>query len=328
MSRTAQSDVPCVSASSGLANPRRRQTHQAAVALMVAALTVGLLSGPVAARPTAGSTPAAGGTPAVESVAGITYREVDGEELLLDACLPANAAEPLPAVVLVHGGGWHHGRRDAPQWRSLCTDLATAGFATFSVDYRLAPEHPFPAAFDDVQAAIGWLREPEQVDRFGIDPDWIGILGGSAGGQLAGLVGTAGEGDLTAGARVRAVVSLSGPMDLTVAALDRATPVHPEQVQSALRFLGCADIDDCPASEAASPVLAIDPTDPPFLLVNAADDPVVPAEQAETMGVALDAAGVSNDVIVVPGSAHATHLLDDPDVTADVFAFLDEHLAG
>ena len=304
---------------------RQYRSSVSLAALIVVALAIGLLPGAAWAGPATGSTPAASHPPGVEPERGIVYREVDGTELRLDARLPTGGAAPTAAIVIVHGGGWSGGRRDAPQWRSLCADLAAAGYAAFSVDYRLAPDDPFPAAFEDVQAAVRWLREPAQVDRFGIDPDRIGILGGSAGGQLAGLVGTAGEGDLTVGARVGAVVSLSGPMVLTE---DAIGAVAAPQIESALSYLGCAAIDDCPVAELASPIATVDGTDPAFLLVNATDDHLVPAEQAVTMGDALDAAGVPAEVTIVPGSAHATHLLDDSAIMADVLAFLDEYLAG
>ena len=304
---------------------RRYRLSAALAALIVVALAIGLLPGAAWAGPVTGSTPLASSPPGVETEKGIVYREVDGDELRLDAWLPAGGAAPTAAMVIVHGGGWTAGRRDAPQWRSLGDDLAAAGYAAFSVDYRLAPDDRFPAAFEDVQAAVAWLRERAQVDRFGIDPDRIGILWGSAGGQLAGLVGTAGDGDLTVGSQVRAVVSLSGPM---VLAGDAIGPVAAPQIESALFYLGCDTIDDCPAAELASPIAAVDGSDPPFLLVQSTDDHLVPVEQAGAMGDALDAAGVPTEVTIVPSSAHATHLLDDPAIMADVLAFLDEYLAG
>lgn len=298
--------------------------RRVSVGLMLAALTVGLLPGSGWSRAVA-----AGSESALESAVvteqAITYREVDGETLLLDACLPSDVSEPLAAVVLVHGGGWTGGQRDAPQWASLCDDLAGQGYAAFTVDYRLAPDYPFPAAFEDVRAAVEWLGEPEQVDRFGIDPDRLGILGGSAGGNLAGLVGTAGDGDLADGARVRAVVSLSGPMILTEDVIGSATS---RQIETALTFLDCDIIDDCPAAEAASPISAVDSTDPPFLLIHAEDAPVVPVDQSVVMGEALDSADVPNEVVVVPGTAHAARLLDDDRLSDTVFTFLDDNLAS
>lgn len=297
---------------------------RASIGLLIVTLIVGSLPGVTWPQTDAAGTDPTG-EPAVVTEPAITYRETEGETLRLDACLPSQRESSLAAVVLVHGGGWTGGRRDAQQWEALCEDLAATGYAAFTVDYRLAPDAPFPAAFNDVQAAVEWLRDPDQVDRFGIDPDRIGILGGSAGGNLAGLVGTDGDGNLTDGARVRTVVSLSGPMDLREAAIGSATR---QQVGTALTFLGCDTIDDCPSSDPASPITSVDPTDPPFLLIHAEDDPVVPVEQSVVMGEALDGAGVLNDVVTVLGTAHATRLLDDPGSMEIVLMFLHDNLAN
>ena len=295
-------------------------------------ILVAMLSLLIAMAPAAGqaraergqgqATPVADGTPTVAVEVGIIYRTVDGQRLKLDAYLPSTG-EPAPAVVLVHGGFWTAGSRQ--EMGQLGTLLAGNGFAAFAVDYRLAPDHPFPAAFDDVQAAVSWLRNPDQVDRFGIDPGRIGILGSSSGGNLAGLVGVSGQGDLETGSRVRAVVSLSGPMNLTESAAGSATRA---QVAIALNFLGCTQITDCPAEDAASPITQVDRSDPPFMLVHARADPVVPVEQSRMMADTLDAVGITHNLEIVPGRAHGLDLLRDPSLVANVLAFLDAHLAA
>ena len=132
--------------------------------------------------------------PDVTVVADLEYGAVDGEPLLLDACLPPGfdpSASSVPGILVVHGGSWREGRKDSVGWRAVCTWLAGAGYPAFSVEYRLAPEHPFPAGSDDVRAAVEWLRADEQAERFGIDPERLGIFGGSAGGNLAALTGDA-----------------------------------------------------------------------------------------------------------------------------------------
>lgn len=302
------------------ATPQARAVLLALVALLVA---IGPVVGQTRAERGQGQPMAVpDGTPAVDLEAGIAYRTVDGQHLKLDAYLPSTA-ESVPAVVLVHGGFWTSGSRQEMQ--QLGTLLAERGYAAFSVDYRLAPKYPFPASFDDVQTAVAWLRDPTQVDRFGIDPDRIGILGSSSGGQIAGLVGVSGQGDLDTGERVRAVVSLSGPMNLTASAAGSATWV---QVAIALNFLGCTQIADCPAEDAASPITQVDPSDPPFLLVHARDDPVVPVQQSRVMADKLEAVGITHDLEIVSGRAHGLDLLRDPMLLADVLTFLDQDLAA
>ena len=83
----------------------------------------------------------------------VVYRRVEGVELSLDAYLQKKGSH-RPAVIVVHGGGWTSGSRIA-RVGQLLEMLTTAGFSWFSIDYRLAPEHPFPAALDDLRAAFG-----------------------------------------------------------------------------------------------------------------------------------------------------------------------------
>lgn len=98
--------------------------------------------------------------------------------------LRAYRADPdaSAAVVFVHGGGFVLGDLDSHD--ATCRELAVqSGAAVFAVDYRLAPEHPFPAALDDVEDALTWLRS--QAHELGIDSDRLALCGDSAGGQLA-----------------------------------------------------------------------------------------------------------------------------------------------
>jgi acetyl esterase len=92
---------------------------------------------------------------------------------------------PAPAVLYAHGGGWVLGDLDTHD--GLCRHLAAAsGWAVLAVDYRLAPEHPYPAALDDMAQALGWLRGTGAA-RHGLDPGRIVVAGDSAGGHLAAV---------------------------------------------------------------------------------------------------------------------------------------------
>lgn len=241
------------------------------------------------------------------------YGIAGGADLLLDVCLPPEGTTPhdtlRPAIVSIHGGSWSRGDKADPQWRNACEWLASDGFVVFSLNYRLAPEWTYPAQPDDIRAAVAWIRDPAQTERFGIDPARVGAFGGSAGGSLAALLGTEGTGPLTDGTRVAAVAELSGPVDLTGS--PASGPVSPKLAAVVGGYLGCQDPAACEAAASASPLLAVDPTDPPFFLGHATNE-VIPLEQSRTFAAALEAAGVPVELTVVGGALHSVALLDEP----------------
>src|SRR5256885_956012 len=120
----------------------------------------------------------------------VTYRTVDGEQLGLDVYQPAKKGKSRPAVVVVHGGGWTQG--DKALFAQQGNQLAERGFVAFSINYRLAPAHPYPAAVQDVEAAVAWVRK--HAKAYGVDPKRVGALGGSAGGHPPGLPRTRARG--------------------------------------------------------------------------------------------------------------------------------------
>lgn len=238
----------------------------------------------------------------------------DGTLLTLDICRPAAddaIDDAMPTVVSVHGGSWARGDKANADWRKVCLWLASEGFVAASVNYRLVPQARFPAQVDDVAAAVAWLRDPEQAERYGIDPGRIAAFGGSAGGHLASLLGTLGDGPLDAGSRVAAVVELSGPVGLGAAELE--ADGASEWLRAIVgEFLSCepgtSDID-CPQAVEASATAHVDPSDPPFFIAHAEAE-VVPVGQSERLAATLDASAVPFELAVVPGDAHSIGILD------------------
>jgi acetyl esterase/lipase len=232
----------------------------------------------------------------------IVFSDVEGTELALDACVPSDRSKgPFPAVVLVHGGAFREG--DRSNMLSLCEDLAQRGYAAFPIDYRLLPSS-YPAQVDDTLAAVGWLREEAQTDRFDIEPDRISLLGSSAGGIIAlsaanrlGVQGTP----------LASVVTLSAAGDLTADALQLGDP-DPALQKVVLAYLGCKTVEDCPVAEEASPVFSVTGL-PPTLLVHGSRE-LIPLEQAQALQSAISSAGVPATLDVVDGSRHGLQLLD------------------
>jgi acetyl esterase/lipase len=245
----------------------------------------------------------------IERRLGLRFGEADGRPLLLDAYCPAGEPTRLrPAVVITHAAGWSSGGR-ADDW--FAPYLATHGFVSVSCDYRLSGEAPFPAQLHDVKAAIRWLRAHAPAYR--IDPDRIGIWGGSAGAHLAALAGVTGdsgdpalEGDSGSpghSSRVQAVVWLNGVSDF----LRRGRLIQPHNEYVVRLFGGppggtVADRPDL--LRLASPVAHVTPSAPPFLLLHGTEDETTDFEQAVGLYEALVAHGVEAELVPLVGRYH------------------------
>jgi len=108
--------------------------------------------------------------------------EIEGDEAAIPIRVYRPEAEHPPVLVFCHGGGWTLGTLDSAD--NICRELASrTGCLVISVDYRLAPEHPFPAALNDVSTALQWAAE--YTDKLGADSSSIGVAGTSDGGNLA-----------------------------------------------------------------------------------------------------------------------------------------------
>ena len=286
--------------------------RRAAIAVAVAALAIGLTV-PAAAD---GAAEAPRQSLDVEVRHDLTYRHVGGEDLKLDAYIPAGGGT-RPGVMVIYGGGWVLGSKElsAP----LARELARQGFIAFAMNYRLAPFHPFPAAVDDVQASVSWVRD-HALD-FGLDPARIGSIGGSAGGHLSAMLATLGKGPRDRGSRIAAAASWAGPMDL-----------HPDQFGPDAQvyvdaFLGCfgRPCDEATAA-AAPPITHVDPSDAPILLVQGEQDQLVLPQQALHMADALQAARVGHQLLLLPNAGHDERLIVPAEQPS--FDFLRRELGG
>lgn len=219
----------------------------------------------------------------------------DAHDLRMDVYMPSGEG-PFPGVMVIHGGGWFRG--DKSLFAEEAQYLAERGLVAFAISYRLAPENPFPAALEDVQTSVEFVRE--HSEEFNLDPDRVAALGGSAGGHLAAMLATVGEGARNEGSRVAAAVSWSGPMDLEdTFQLSR----NPQKVAERMSdFLDCDLVnllEECQdVLQEASPITHVDPTDAPLFLTNAEREPI-PLQQAVSMAEALEGAGVEHRLVEI-----------------------------
>ncbi|MDX2042250.1 MAG: alpha/beta hydrolase [Acidobacteriota bacterium] len=208
--------------------------------------------------------------------------------LKLDAYLP-KSAKPLSAVIIAHGGGWEAGDK-VTYVTPLFEPLAKAGFAWFSVDYRLTPQVRNADQIDDLREAIRFVRA--NAKKFNVDPNRIAILGESASGQMVAQLAT----EKTEG--VAAVVSFYGVYDF----LPMATSFAPRSIPA--RLFGVTELNDQTREvmKRFSPLYQVKAEMPPLLLIQGTADRL--HAQAVAFEKELQRVGASYDVIDVAGAPH------------------------
>lgn len=214
----------------------------------------------------------------------LTFSRAGGRSLRLDVHRPDVEPEPgerRPALVQVHGGGWVLGFKDR-QGQVLMRKLAAEGWVCFNVDYRLSPMATFPDHLVDVKRAIAWIRE--HADDWGIDPDFVAVTGGSAGGHLTALTAlTANDPRLQPGfedarTEVQAAVPFYGVYDFT----NRNGSWPAETIPMFLApIVMKSDPDEDPEAWAtASPLDQVHAGAPPFFVIHGDLDVLAPVEDA------------------------------------------------
>lgn len=233
---------------------------------------------------------------------------------------PAGAKRP--AVVILHGGGWTGGDKGAAREINIGTTLALNGYVGLSINYALATKAKatWPQNLHDCKTAVRWLRK--HADKYAIDAANVGVIGGSAGGHLAAMVGLAGAADGLDPpgpygefpCTVRAVVDLYGPADLT-------------DLRWNLEMLGKTRDEAPELYKAASPTSYATKGDPPVLILHGTADTTVPVKQSEDFAAVLAKAGVPHELVVVPGAPHTFDLEPKQrDLRPVVLGFFDRHL--
>lgn len=223
---------------------------------------------------------------------------------MVDVYLPKQrkSDRPLPVVAFVHGGGWAGGSRLFFTARA-CDYAATGDFVAVCVGYRLTSEASWPAQIHDCKAAIRWIRG--HAEELNVNPDRIGVFGGSAGAHLAALLGTSGnvvrlDGDLgeftNLPSRVQCVVNICGPADLTKpVCTGRSAALLVELVT---KLLGGTIEEKPDVAREASPITYVSAATPPMLTIHGTKDSLVDFQQSVAFDEALKKAGAKS--LLVP----------------------------
>lgn len=268
-----------------------------------------------------------------------TYNNMGRQiQLSMDVIQPYSP-DPLPAVVFITGGGF----MDAPKSKYIGqrVDMARAGYVVASIDYRVVPMVTFPGIVEDAKAAVRYLRA--NAPKFGIEPSKIAVMGESAGGYLAAMVGTTNglktfdKGEyLDQSSDVQAVIDLYGLSDLTTVGADfseeiqeaHRSPAIPEaMLVNGIPWHGGGSIlSDLEKAKKANPMTYISDKTPPFLLMHGDADKVVSPSQTQILHEALVAKGVDSTRYIVKGADHAGFLWYQPEIMDIVIKFLDKNL--
>jgi acetyl esterase/lipase len=281
------------------------------------------------------ATPTAASDAASRIEANVVYGMHSGLALVMDVYYPRQPNGV--GIIWISGSGFHapegYGARQLKlnYWTQAHTGpLIEAGFTVFAINHRAAPRFRYPAAIEDVQRAVRFIRH--HADKFGIASDRIGAMGESSGGYLVALMGVleSAESPSTVdpvereSARIQAVVAMSALSDLTETFSSRvATILGSFMGRPCCRGGG----PDEQLYRAASPRFHVDSGDPPTLLIHGDQDDVVPFAQSEAMLAALRAAGVPAKLIALPGAGHSYDAAPElPDFSAETIRWFAEHL--
>jgi acetyl esterase/lipase len=253
----------------------------------------------------------------------VEYSRV-GQPVAMDILRP-KAPGTYPAVLAIHGGGFRRGSRDS--YLPLCIRLAQKGYVCATASYRLAPAHQFPAAVEDVKAAVRFLRA--NAAKYNLLPHAIGTTGGSAGGHLALMLGLTGHTRLFEGSgpnrnessAVQAVVNYFGPTDFTHS---YAKSVDAAEVLPL--WLGGDLANNRRYHLVASPLYYVNPLAAPTLTVHGTNDNYVAYEHALWITAKLYDAGVETELETISGAGHGFKGADAERAEARLVAWFDRHL--
>lgn len=230
--------------------------------------------------------------PAIEP--DVVYGHKDGLALTMDVYHPEEDASGA-AILFMMSGGWVSRWAPPENTKPLFQPYLNEGFTVIAVRHGSSPRYTIPEAVSDVKQAVRFARQ--HAERFGIDEKRIGVMGMSAGGHLALMLGTTGTDPEDESSRVAAVVALVPPTDLRVMAW-----VNPESKPVYRNFPALEiSLDD---AKDHSPLVHVTADDAPALVIMGGKDELVPAEHGGWIAEAFKAQKVEHQLIIFPDAGH------------------------
>ena len=231
----------------------------------------------------------------------IVYKQVDNESLKLDITHLKGIKKSAPVLIFIHGGAWKSGQKE--DYKVYTHYFAKLGYVTVSLQYRLLPKYHFPDCVEDVKSAVRWVAS--NASNYFIDAENIALVGGSAGGHLAMLVGYSSDSDKfdcsstdsLVNTKVKAVIDFYGPVDFS--------PYSEENQHLVDNFVNQPYKKDSQILKEASPLTYISKDDPPTLIFHGTIDELVPISQSDLLKKELDRVGVVNEYYRLKGWPHA-----------------------
>jgi acetyl esterase/lipase len=257
----------------------------------------------------------------------VVYGHKDGLALTFDVIRPA---KPSGAGLLwIQSGGWYSRWVDPKGWPGACKSYLDKGFTMFIVRHGSAPKYTVPEAVEDVRRCVRFIRL--KAKSFGVDPERLGVFGGSAGGHLSLMLATTGDdGDVNAkdellrqSSRVAAVVALCPPTDL------RGWTTDPPKAIKAIPGLKPPLTFDAKKEPDCSPLLKATTKTAPTLMIHGDKDELVPIEHSKNMLEKLEKEKVDCKLTTVEGAGHSfTPKQNQEIVQPALLAWFEKHLGA
>lgn len=259
----------------------------------------------------------------------VVFGMYSGLALLMDVYYPETPNGY--GIIHISGSGWTRGLsldanmlNHSRHVKLECEVLVEAGYTVFSINHRALPRFTYPAAVEDAQRAVRFIRY--HAETYGINPDKIGAIGGSSGGHLVSMLGVLDGNEIPEddtpvnrmSAKVQCVIARAAPTNLLVGSIGESfLGLRVRQKTSTIEYKRAKE---------ASPLYHVSEDDPPFLLIHGDEDDVVPFILSEDMYGKLRDMNVPAKLIRVEGGAHGPGIMNAPDVQKEIVQWMDQNL--